>query len=494
MALYFRMFVLMVVGLFTARIVLNALGAKDRGVYETVGSFVSMMAIITSSLSTAISRFLTVEIGKGESENLSRVFATANAIMLFVSAVVLLLAEPLGIWYIGHVMNLPPGRAWAAQWVFQFSLLTFVINLLSVPYNACIIAHERMSAFAVIGIVEGVLKLLVALALLAAPVDKLVLYGGLMCLVALIVRLLYSSYSRRFFPESKAGVRMHKEYSGRMLGFAGWNGISYGAYLVNTQGVTQLINYFFGVLANTMRGLALNVENMIKQFITNVVTAINPQITKSYSSGNPDYSHELVCKGAKYAFLIAFVLSLPFFFEAETLLYLWLGDREVPDGTALFTRLGLVCMVMDIGMTTLSTYVQAVGKIKRFYVMTSIVTILIFPLTWLAYRLGFPVQTFFYIFIADYLILDALKLLMAGRWYGFPVGLFVRQTLLRILPVVLLSLIVTFLVWTLVPQGLWRLLWVLLVGTASVCLTSYFFALTGGERAFVNSKLKLISR
>ncbi len=494
LALYSRMLILMVIGLFTARIVLGALGIEDRGVYDTVGSFVSMMAIVTSSLSTAISRFLTVEIGKGDMASLKKVFATANAIMLIVAAVVILIAEPVGLWYIDNVMNLPDGRLSAARWVFQFSLATFVINMLSVPYNATIIAHEKMSAFAVIGVVEGVCKLLVALALLKVSMDKLILYALLMCCVALLVRFLYASYCRRCFEESRTGVRFDKEYSRQMFGFAGWNGLSYGVYLVNIQGVTQLVNYFFGVVFNTMRGIAFNVENMVKQFVTNVLQAINPQITKSFVSGDTDYSFNLVCKGAKYSFLIIFILAVPFLFEAEMLLALWLKAEFVPEGTALFTRLTLLCLLLDLLMTSSSTLVQASGRIRKFYIVTSCITFLIFPLTWIAYRLGAPAYVCYLVFIGVYVINDIVKLFLMREIVGFPISLFMKEVILKVLPVVVITLLVTFLVWKLVPAGGWRLLAVLFTGTVSTCITTYTFALTEGERAFVRSKLRFLSR
>ena len=488
-ALYIRMLLLLIVGLFTARIVINALGVSDRGVYETVGSFVSMMAIITSSLSTAISRFLTVEIGKGNSENLRKIFATANAIMIFVGLAVILVAEPVGIWYIGNVMNIPDGRLAATHWVFQFSLATFVINLISVPYNAAIIAHERMSAFAVIGVVEGICKLAVALLIMSSSMDKLILYAMLMCCVALLVRFIYAAYCRHSFVESRAGVRLDRTYSKAMFGFAGWNGIAYGVFLLNTQGVTQLVNVFFGVVFNTMRGIGYNVENMVKQFVTNVVTAINPQITKSYTTGNLDYSFALVCKGAKYSFLIVLVLYLPFLFEADLLLKLWLGNI-VPDGTALFTRLTLICMLLDIVMTTFSTLVQATGRIRKFYIVTSAVTFLIFPVTWILFRMGAPAYVMYLVFIAVYLVNDTLKLLMVRKQVGFPIRRFMNEVILKVLPVTLISLLLTFVVWKAIPAGLWRLLAVLAVGTLSAGLSTYFFALSKGEKAFVDSKIR----
>lgn len=489
LALYFRMFLLMAIGLFTARIVLNSLGVEDKGVYETVGSFVSMMAIITSSLSTAISRFLTVEIGKSDTESLKRVFSTAVTIMLLVSAVVLLVAEPLGMWYIGNVMKLPEGRLGAARWVFQFSLLTFVINLLSAPYNATIIARERMSAFAVIGVVEGILKLAVALLLSVSSFDRLLTYSFLMCVVALLVRFLYSSYCRHYFEESRVGAGFDKAYFGQMFGFAGWNGLAYGVYLVNTQGVTLLVNYFFGVVFNTMRGIAFNVENMVKQFVSNVLTAMNPQITKSYVTDNKEYAYSLTCKGSKYAFLIVFILSVPFLFEAETILRLWLGAL-VPEGTALFTRLALVGLCLDLLMTPFATLIQASGNIRRYYIVTSAVTMLIFPLTWLFYKAGAPAYSCYLVFIGVYALNDAVKLGLMRRQIGFPVRMFVRDVLMKILPVAVVTLAVTFPVWRLfgVP-GILRLLAVLATGTLAACVTAYFFSLSEGERSFVNSRI-----
>ncbi len=488
LALYFRMFLLMAIGLFTARIVLNSLGVEDKGVYETVGSFVSMMAIITSSLSTAISRFLTVEIGRSDKENLKRVFATATTIMLVVSAAVLLVAEPVGLWYMDNVMRLPEGRLSAARWVFQFSLLTFVVNLLSVPYNATIIAREKMSAFAVIGVVEGLLKLLVAILLMVSSFDRLVTYAALMCAVAVLVRFMYTAYCRHFFEESRVGAGFDREYFRKMFGFAGWNGLSYGVYLVNTQGVTLLVNYFFGVVLNTMRGIAFNVETMVKQFVSNVLTAMNPQITKSYVSDNKEYAFTLACKGSKYAFLIVFTLAVPFLFEAETLLRLWLG-RLVPDGTALFTRLTLAGLCLDLLMTPFSTLVQASGNIRRFYVVTSAVTLLIFPLTWTAYRIGAPAYSCYLVFIGVYVANDIVKLGLLRGQTGFPPLMFVREVLWKVLPAAVTSLAVTFLVWRFFMPGLPRLLVSLTTGFVSTCAAAYFFSLSEGERFFVKSKL-----
>ncbi len=488
LALYFRMFLLMAVGLFTARVVLNALGVEDRGVYEAVGSIVSMMSIITSSLSTAISRFLTVEIGRNDTDRLDKVFSTAVAIMMVVSAAVIVIAEPAGIWYITNVMNLPEGRTGAALCVFQFSLLTFVTGLLSVPYNAAIIAHERMSAFAVIGIVEGLCKLAVALLMFYVNADKLIFYALLMFLVAVFVRMLYTAYCRHFFPESHIKAAPDKECIRQMAGFAGWNGLSYGVYIVNTQGVTLLVNYFFGVVFNTMRGIAFNVENMVKQFVSNVLTAMNPQITKSYVSGQQEYSYTLACKGSKYAFLIIFALALPFIFEAEVILRLWLGDI-VPDGTALFTKLALAGLCMDMMLTPFATLIQASGRIRRFYMATSAVTLLIFPVIWILFKAGAPAYVSYLVFIVIYMVNDVVKLLIIRRETGFPIRMFIRESLIPVIPVTVISVAASCIVRSLSGDGV---LWAVAVigsGLLAVAVSAFAFALSRGEREYIMSML-----
>lgn len=488
MALYVRMFILLIVSLFTARIVLNALGAEDRGIYEAVASFVSMMALLSNALSTAISRFLTVQIGKGDDATLKEVFATAKGILWGMALLIILVAEPLGIWYTGNVMNLPEGRVQAAQWLFQFSLATFIIGLVSIPYNACLISRERMGVYAVIGVVEGLLKLGVALAIMKAAQDRLIIYGLLMLGAALLVRCLYLVYCRRHFEESRAGIHLYRQHAGAMVSFAGWNGLAQGISILNAHGVTQLLNFFFGVVFNTMRGLALNVENMVKQFIANVLVAINPQITKRYAAGDTGYSGELACKASKYAFLIGFTLALPFFFEAQPLLELWLGKRFIPDGTDCFTQLGLICMVLDIALNPVNTFVQAAGNIKRYYIMYSAVTVLVFPVTWLLFKMGAPASSLYFVLMADYLLLDVCKLLVGGRRYGFPVALFLKETLLRVLPVMILSLAVNHFARRIVPSGAWQVVAVIVCGTLAVCISSWFFALTRGEKDYVLSK------
>ena len=293
--LYVRTLFIMLVTLYTSRVVLNTLGVSDYGIYNVVGGVVAMFSVISVSLSSSISRFITYELGHGDFDKLKRIFSTSINIQVGISLVILVLAEVFGVWFLNTKMNIPAERMTAANWVLQCSLLSFIIGLISVPYNACIIAHERMSAFAYISILEVVLKLAVVYMLLVSPYDKLATYAVLLVVVALIVRLTYGQYCKRHFEESRYRFVHDKSLIKEMTGFAGWSFFGNGAYMLNTQGVDMLINIFFGVTFNAARGVATQVQNAVMQFVNNFTVAVNPQITKSYASGEREYMYKLVC-------------------------------------------------------------------------------------------------------------------------------------------------------------------------------------------------------
>ena len=309
--LYFRMLFLMAVSLYTSRVVLNALGVEDFGIYNVVGGVVAMFSVLSGSLSTAISRFITYELGKGNKENLNKIFSSAVTIQFGLAGIIILLAETIGIWFLNIKMNIPEVRMEAANWVFQFSILTFAINLISVPYNASIIAHEKMSAFAYISILEAVGKLTIAYLITISPIDKLIFYAILMCAVALVVRLTYGNYCKRHFSECTYHFSWDKLLLKQMFGFAGWNFIGASSAILRDQGGNVVINLFCGPTVNAARGIAFQVNNAVNQFVTNFMTALNPQITKSYASGDKEYMMTLIFQGARLSFYMLFLLSLP---------------------------------------------------------------------------------------------------------------------------------------------------------------------------------------
>ena len=474
------MLLMMFIGLFTSRVVLKVLGIEDAGIYNAVGGVVTVFTFITASISSAISRFMNFELGRGDMARLRRVFSTSVIIQLMLAALIVILVETAGVWHLEHRMKIPEGRMDAAMMVLHCSLGVLVINLLSVPFNAVIIAREKMSAFAAISILEAVLKLAVALLLYVSVFDKLETYAVLMLAVALIIRFTYGAYCHRHFEESRGRLVFDAGLLKEMAGMAGWSFFGSSAMVFNTQGVNLAVNWFFGVAMNTARGVALQVEGIVKQFVTNFLTALNPQITKSYASGDRDYCFELVSKGIKYSALVVLLFAVPVLFEADLLLDIWLD--EVPAHAATFVRLTMLVLLVDIVSNPLVTLAQATGDVRKYYLITGLVSYSCLPLVLLAFRLGASAGWAYVIFVAVYALVFGLKLVLMKQQTGFPALTFLKDVVLRLLLVTALSLILPFVLCMLMDDGWLRLLLVLFTGTASLAAATYCFALTDGER------------
>ena len=479
--LYLRLILTMGVGLFTSRVVLNTLGVEDYGVYNVVGGVVAMFALFTGSLSAAISRFLTYELGKGNVYKLNVVFSTSVTIQLVLAIVVSLLAEIGGVWFLNTHMNIPADRMNAANWVLQFSILTFAINLVSVPYNAAIIAHEKMSAFAYISILEVILKLVVAYTLYVSPIDKLKTYAFLLALVALIIRFVYSIYCSRNFEECHYKFVFDKSLLEQMTGFAGWNLLGSGAYLFNTQGVNIVTNLYFGVAVNAARGVASQAEGIIRQFVTNFTTAINPQITKSYAAGDMNYMYSLVCRGAKFSYFLMFFFAVPFMFETETIMRLWL--KNYPPEAPLFLRLSMIGTLFDILGNATANAAWATGNVKRYYIVIGGVGCLVFPLSWIAFAMGIDAYASYIAFAVVYLVLVFLKLYIIKGLIGFPVIEFYKNVFGRIVPVSILSFVLPAIVYFNMDNCLLRTFVVIAISGISTAAITYFIGMSKGERS-----------
>ena len=485
--LYVRMLLLLFIGLFTSRVVLAALGETDYGVYNAVGGMVTVFTFLTASISSAISRFLAFELGKGgDAIRMRKLFSAGIAIQLVFALVLVILAETAGLWFLHHRMNIPDGRMGAAEIVLQCSLVALVIQLLAIPYNAAIIAREKMSAFAFISLLEAGLKLAVALMVKYCLNDRLVLYAFLMAAVALVVRMSYGYYCRRHFPESRGKLIVDRSLLREIFSLSGWNFFGSSSYVLNTQGVTILVNIFFGVALNAARGVALQIENIAKQFVSNFLTAINPQITKSWASGNRDYCFSLVAKGVKFSLLVILAFFLPLYFEAECALDLWLA--KVPAHSADFVRLALVGLLVDMVGNPLLTMILATGKVRNYYLLTGLTSYLCLPLAWLAFKLGAPVEWSYVSFILIYLIVLLERFVMARRIASFPLGKFFRS-LAPMLQVFALAFALAFMAHLLMPQGILRLLLVCTVSWLALLGFTCLLALTPGERAFLTRKL-----
>ena len=321
-ALYMRMFCSMVISLFTSRIILDSLGVDNFGIYNVVGGFVAMFALMSSALTNSISRFLTFELGKGDTEKLKRVFSTSLNVMFALSIVVLLVGETVGLWFLNYKVNIPIERMEAANLVYQLSIATFIMGLVSVPYNASIVSHEKMTAFAYIGIFEIAMKLVIVYTLYVSPFDKLKTYAILLFLLSLSIRLIYGIYCNRHFQETHYKFVFDKPLLRQMTGFAGWNFLAQGAYQLNGSGVNLLINIFFGVTLNAARGIAYQVNNAVCQFTSNFMVALTPQITKSYAAGELAEMHKLIFRGAKFSYFLTLFFLIPICVETEYILNL----------------------------------------------------------------------------------------------------------------------------------------------------------------------------
>ena len=483
--LYVRTIILMLVSLYTSRVILDVLGVDDYGIYNVVGGAIMMFSVVSGSISNAISRFITFELGRGERRRLKEVFVSSVNIQIGISIVVLIIGETFGLWFLNTYMNIPEGRSSAANWVLHCSLIAFIINLLSIPYNACIIAHEKMTAFAYIGILDALLKLLVVVALPFFLNDKLIIYSLLIVIVALVIRIVYVIYCSRHFDECHYHYSFNRDIIREMAGFSGWQFLTNTCWIVNTQGVNVLSNIFFGVKINAARGIAHQVEGAVLQFVGNFMTALNPQLVKSYAQGETDRFFDLICRGAKFSYFMLLLLALPIMLEANFILSLWL--KQVPDYTVLFVRLSIISSLMNMLGNTSVSACMATGNIKRYTIIVSIVGYTVFPITWFVFFLGMPAETAYIVFIIVYFIIIFVRLYVMKDLIKFPPMIFIKNVLIVIVPVTLVATLVPLIFVLLLEESFSRFIFVTFISLGATSLSVYFLGLRHSEKEIISS-------
>lgn len=384
--LYFRMLLSMTISLYTSRIVLDALGVEDYGVYNVVGGVVAMFSMLSGSLSSSISRFITFELGKGGNAKVIKVFSCSIQIQIILAAIILILGETIGLYFLTTKLIIPHERFFAAQWVYHLSLLTFVINLLSIPYNATIIAHEDMSAFALISILEVSGKLLIAYLIMVAPIDKLIFYSLLLTFNAIIIRLAYVLFCKRKYAECSFHLVYDKEILKKMFGFAQWSFIGNSAGIMRNQGVNILLNLYGGPVINAANGIANQVCTAASSFSNNFIIAVNPQIIKSYSLNEVKQSALLVKNSSRMSFMLLLLIAMPILAECEYILSLWL--KNVPQYTPEFVSLSLLMVLFESMSLPLISMQNATGRIRNYQIVVGILHLLNFPFSWIALRSG----------------------------------------------------------------------------------------------------------
>lgn len=440
--LYFRMLFLMAVNLYTSRVVLNALGVEDFGIYNVVGGVVTMFSILSASLSSAISRFITYELGSENTNKLKQIFSASVTIQILLSIIIALLIETIGVWFLNNKMTIPESRIFAANWVLQFSIITFIINLISIPYNATIIAHEKMSAFAYISIIEALGKLIIAFLVIISPIDKLIFYAILMCLIAFIVRFVYGYYCKKHFIECTYHFQWNKKLIKEMFGFAGWNFIGSAAGVLRTQGISVLLNIYYGPVVNAAQGIATQVNNAITGFSSNFLVAVNPQIIKSYSQKDLERAYNLAMHAGRFAFLLLLILSIPIIVETKFILELWL--KNLPQYSIIFVQLILVLTIIESISLPIITLQQATGKIRNYQIVVGGIHMLNFPISFIFLYIGWQPNIVYIVAIFLACITLHARIYMLKRTINISILLFYKEVLLRLFYVILPTSIIIF--------------------------------------------------
>jgi len=478
----------MVVYLYTSRVILQVLGVSDYGIYDVVGGVVGILVFLNNSMAVATQRYITFALGRKDNVFLNRVFSASIIAHFCLAFLVILVGETIGLFYITHYMVLPAERLPQAVSVFHCSLLTAVVMIISVPYNASIIAHEKMTAFAAITILDVTLKLLIVLALPYVNTDKLVTYAILLVLEALVVRTVYGLYCRYRFREMHFiwhGVG--RSLFGEILKFAGWSMFGNLALVCNVQGLNLVLNAVGGPIVNAGRGVAFQAQTAITAFIASFQTAINPQITKSYAKGDVAEMNTLILRGSKFSFYLMLFIAIPFILQTDMLLSLWL--HRVPDYAVDFTRLLLCVSMIDCISNSMMVGVAATGRIKRYQITIGLVLLCSLPLAILFVNLGFPVQSVFVAQIIIYIIAEIIRCFLCQNLYDFRIKAFLKRVLLPIFIVSVISFIPPFVCYCLMDEGILKLLVLTFVSVSSVIATVYALGLEQSEREFVHKKI-----
>lgn len=488
--LYVRMLFIMAVQLYTSRVVLNTLGVVDYGLYNVVGGIVTMFAFLNGAMVTSTQRYITFELGKGNLQRLKEVFTTCIQIHLFISLIIILLGETVGLWFLYEKMVIPEDRFAAAMWVYQLSILTMCIQVMSVPYNSDIVAHERMGVFAAISVIEVLLKLVVVYMLVIGDFDKLILYAIFIALIQLLIRFVYTWYCNKQFQESRLIKVYDKSLVKEMGKFMGWNIWGNLAATLFGTGLNLLLNMFFGPMVNAARAIAVQVETVIANFSTNFLMAVNPQITKFYAQNNLQDMHRLIFRASKFAFFLLLALSLPVILETEMILRVWL--KIVPAYTVVFLRLLLVIVIVDSVARPLMTAAAATGDVKLYQSLIGGIQLSIVPIAYIVLKLGGTPESVYLVHLTICIIAFLARLCIIKSMIDLSLRQYFFSVILRCVLVLLVSLPIIYLIKFILPVSILSTICVFVVSVLITFSSSYLFGLTQSEREFVRKKCTIL--
>jgi len=417
--LYGRLAFVLIVSLYTVRVILGALGIEDYGVYNVVAGFVAVFGFINTSMSNAVQRYYNYEIGKNGNSAANKVFNTAFRVQVLLTAAIFILCEIIGVWYVNFEMEIPEGRIGVANWLLQFSLLSLCLTVLQIPYSAAALAYERMNFYAVIGVIDVILKLGIAFVVKLVDENKLLIYGSLILAISVANFLMYYIYSLRNFPYLKFSKKEYSQsFQREMLLFSGWSTFGSFAYAIRSQGVTLLLNYFFGVIVNAANGIATQISAAFQQFSINLILAFKPQLVQSYAMNDYKRTTQLFFLMTKISYALLYTLAVPLFLYMNYILHIWLGS-DIPDFTSSFSILAIIMVLVGVFHTPIVQLFQATGRIRNFQIITSLIICCIIPTAWICLKHGCSPLSCYYVCIGAYTLNLIYALLALKRQYQF---------------------------------------------------------------------------
>lgn len=470
--LYMRMFLVLVVSLYTTRVVLNALGVVDYGINNVVAGFVSMFAFLNTSMSNGIQRFYNFKLGSEGEDSITIVYNTALVIQGLLALVIVVLLETVGLWYLEAKMVIPEERMVTSRWLYQFSVVSLVLVIMQIPYSAAIMAHERMSYYAYVSIIEVVLKLVFAIILPHVNSDKLLVYGLYSLGISILNFFLFFIYSKRSFKSLIVQRVFHKDLFKSMLSFSGWNLFGTFAYMLKNQGLNVLLNAFFGPVVNAARGVSTTISSAIQGFQSNIVISFRPQVVSSYAEGNYHRVTNLMFSLSKITFYMLYAISVPVMIELSYILHLWLGET-VPDYTEPFTILVLLIMIVSSLNTPLSQIVHASGKMRNYQVVSSLFICLILPFAWVFLKLGGKPVSVYWVSLIITALNQLVCMFLLKQIYDYSIRDYLCQVILPCLLVSIGGLVLPLLAHLLMPESFWRLVVVTLLDIVGILVCAY---------------------
>lgn len=488
-ALYIRSFVTMLIGLYTSRVILQALGVEDYGIYNVVGGFVSLFSIISSSLSGSISRFLTFELGRKDIEKLKRVFSTSIFVLMGLSVLVVIATETFGLWYLYNKMVIPSDRMEAAFWVFHISVFTFVLTLINAPYQASVISHERMDIYAYLSIFDAICKLLICYLVMSAPIDKLVYYALLLCLIGVFDQCFYVWYCKRHFEESHFKMLFDNTLFKEMFSFAGWNFFGSSAAVLRNQGASLLLNAFGGPIVNAANGIATTITGVVSGFVNNFAQAFTPQITKRYAAGEYRSLMNLLIYGSKFSYYLLFLFSLPIILNAHFIFKLWLG--VVPEYTVAFSRWMFVFLLAESVSRPIITAKNATGQIRNYQIIVGGILLLMLPISYICLKLGASVVA---VVISNaftaILAVFARMYMLRGDFPCWSSRLYFNKVILNVSAVSIIASIIPLLFYIFQNEGWGRFLSTSFFAIICTIVSVIYVGCTKEERQLILAKLR----